>query len=125
MRKQLLTFLALFCFASFALAQEKKPITWQDIPTWKYMQSNSFQVSPDGKWIAYGNVALEADGEVILQNISDPSAEKKHSPSAQQTSPRFLLVMTGNGLPLKFTLRSLKAKQTRERKANRFETNLL
>ena len=87
MRKQLLTFLALFCFASFALAQEKKPITWQDIPTWKYMQSNSFQVSPDGKWIAYGNVALEADGEVILQNISDPSAEKKTFPIGSTNFP--------------------------------------
>jgi len=32
-KKHLLTIWALFLIASLAIAQEKKPITWQDIPT--------------------------------------------------------------------------------------------
>jgi dienelactone hydrolase len=87
MRKQLLTLWVLFFFASFAIAQEKKPITWKDIPTWKYMQGRSFKVSPDGQWIAYGMVALEADGEVILRRISDPDSLKKSFPIGSTNFP--------------------------------------
>ncbi len=75
-RKHLLTLWALFLFAGMAIAQDTKPITWKDIPTWKYMQSGSFKISPDGQWIAYGIVALEADGEVILQKINEPDSKK-------------------------------------------------
>ena len=87
MRKQLLTLWALLLFASFSIAQEKKPMTWQDIPTWKYMQSNSFKVSPDGQWIAYGIVALEADGEIIIQRLSDPDSLKKSYPIGSTNFP--------------------------------------
>lgn len=76
MRKHILS-LWLFCLVlNFAIAQDKKPMTWQDIPTWKYMQGNTFKVSPDGQWIAYGMVASEADGEVILQKVNDPESKK-------------------------------------------------
>lgn len=76
MRKHLFALWMLCLITSFAIAQEKKPITWKDIPTWKYMQSSSFEISPDGQWIAYGIVALEADGEVILQKVNDPESKK-------------------------------------------------
>ncbi|MFC3879135.1 hypothetical protein ACFOSV_03055 [Algoriphagus namhaensis] len=76
MYKKILAIWVLCFLTSFAIAQEKKPMTWQDIPTWKYMQGASFEVSPDGQWIAYGMVALEADGEVILQKVNDPESKK-------------------------------------------------
>jgi dipeptidyl aminopeptidase/acylaminoacyl peptidase len=73
------TLLWLFCFASFlAVAQETtpKPIDWKDIPSWKFMPNGSFKVSPDGQWIAYAIVALEGDGEIILQKASDDASKK-------------------------------------------------
>lgn len=76
MRKKILAIWVLCLITSFAIAQDNKPITWQDIPTWKYMQGNTFKVSPDGQWIAYGIVALEADAEVILQKVNDPDSKK-------------------------------------------------
>ena len=51
------------------------------------MQGNSFKVSPDGQWIAYGIVALEADGEVILQRIFDPDSLKKSFPIRSSNFP--------------------------------------
>ncbi|MHA7131504.1 alpha/beta hydrolase family protein [Algoriphagus namhaensis] len=76
MHKRILAFWVLCLWTSFAIAQETKPITWQDIPTWKYMQGSSFKVSPDGQWIAYGMVALEDNAEVILQKVGDPDSKK-------------------------------------------------
>ncbi|MDN3205051.1 S9 family peptidase [Algoriphagus sediminis] len=76
MRKQILFLSFLLFIGSFALAQEKKGITWQDIPTWKYMQGNSFKISPDGEWVAYGMVAVEDNGEVTLQKVGDPESKK-------------------------------------------------
>ena len=75
-KKHLLTIWALFLIASLAIAQEKKPITWQDIPTWKYMPGPAFQLSPDGQWMAYGLVQVEGDGEIILQKVGDDSSKK-------------------------------------------------
>lgn len=75
--QKLFTLFCLFCLTcSLALAQDETPkaITWKDIPTWKYMQGGTFKISPDGKWIAYGMIALEDDGEVILQYVSDPDS---------------------------------------------------
>jgi dipeptidyl aminopeptidase/acylaminoacyl peptidase len=87
MRKHIFALWMLCLITSFAIAQEKKPMTWKDIPTWKYMQSNSFKVSPDGQWIAYGIVALEADGEIILKKISDPDSLKKSFPIGSTNFP--------------------------------------
>ncbi|MDR7132033.1 dipeptidyl aminopeptidase/acylaminoacyl peptidase [Algoriphagus sp. 4150] len=77
--KRLFTFFWLFCLiCNLAIAQDEaaKPMTWKDIPTWKYMNSSSFKISPDGQWVAYGMIALEADGEVILQKVSEPDSTK-------------------------------------------------
>ena len=76
LRKHLLTFWALFLVASLAIAQDTKPITWKDIPTWKYMPGSAFRLSPDGQWMAYGLVQLEGDGELILQKVGDESSKK-------------------------------------------------
>jgi len=72
--KKFYTFLWLFALVfSAAIAQqsEVKPITWKDIPNWHYMNSGTFKISPDGKWVAYGVIALQDDATVILQKVSD------------------------------------------------------
>lgn len=78
MRKHLLVLWALCFFANLAIAQDLKPITWQDIPTWKYMNGGSFEVSPDGQWMAYTIVQLEGDGELIVQKVNDPESKKTY-----------------------------------------------
>jgi dipeptidyl aminopeptidase/acylaminoacyl peptidase len=88
MRKHLLL-IWLFCLATLvAEAQDAKPITWKDVATWKSMPSNGYKISPDGQWIAYGIVGLEADGELILQKVSDPES-KKSFPIGNTTFPIF------------------------------------
>lgn len=76
MRKILSLIACLILIASLTQAQESKPITWKDIPNWKYMPTNSFTLSPDGQWIAYGYVQLEGDGEIILQKVGEESSKK-------------------------------------------------
>lgn len=87
MRKHLLTLCILFISVSISIAQEKKPITWKDIPTWKYMQTRSFTVSPDGQWIAYGMVAVEDNGEVIIRKVSEPDSLKLSFPVGSTSFP--------------------------------------
>lgn len=75
--KKIFTLLVLFALVhSLAFAQDEKPkpITWKDIPTWHYMNSGTFKISPDGKWVAYGIVAVEDDAKVILQRVDNPDS---------------------------------------------------
>ena len=55
---------------------EPKAMSWQDVSSWRYMPSNSVNMSADGKWIAYAMVSIEGDGEIILQNVSTDSVKK-------------------------------------------------
>ncbi len=72
-----IAFVWVFCLITvLVMGQDTRPITWKDVPTWKYMQGGSFKISPDGQWVAYGVVALEGDGEVILQRVDDPAGKK-------------------------------------------------
>lgn len=44
--------------------KEKKPISWQDIPNWQYIRTNTAQHSNDGQWIAY--VSGPTQGNLVL-----------------------------------------------------------
>lgn len=76
MRKILSLFGVFFLLAISIHAQEVKPITWKDIPNWKYMPGPAFQISNDGQWVAYGLVELEGDGEIILQKVGVDSTKQ-------------------------------------------------
>lgn len=78
MRKYLLLVWLLCLTATFALAQETKPMSWKDVATWKYMPtvpSNSL-LTDSGCLCLIG---IEADGELILQKVSDPESKKNLS----------------------------------------------
>jgi dipeptidyl aminopeptidase/acylaminoacyl peptidase len=85
-------FIALFLFAwtiQLAMAQDaSKPMTWKDVATWKSMPNSGFKLSPDGQWMAYALTGLEADGELILQKVTDPST-KKTFPIGNTNFPSF------------------------------------
>ncbi|WP_296700549.1 prolyl oligopeptidase family serine peptidase [Algoriphagus sp.] len=78
MHKHLLTLWALCFLSSFVIAQELKPITWQDIPTWKYLNRGGFDISPDGQWIAYTIVQMEGDGKLYVEKAGDPESKKSY-----------------------------------------------
>ncbi len=68
---------------------EPKPMDWKDVSTWRYMPSNSVNVSADGKWAAYAIVSGEADGEIILKNLSTDSVTRYAIGSSTSPSMQF------------------------------------
>lgn len=78
MRKTLLLFWVLAFIAISTQGQDLKPITWKDIPTWKYLNRGGFDVSPDGQWIAYTIVQMEGDGKLHVQKIGDEESKKTY-----------------------------------------------
>ncbi len=72
MNKRTLLFLA--CQLSWFIpqAQEgKKPLTWQEIPSWHYIRMNGAQPSEDGKWFAYVAGPSEGDLTLTLKSTKD------------------------------------------------------
>ncbi len=57
-------------------AQEAKPLTWKDVPGFKSLAANGVEMSPDGKWVAYGIVPVDGDGELYLQKVGDTILKK-------------------------------------------------
>src|ERR1700679_2239656 len=72
--------LLLFCckYGLFAQADTAKPraMSWKDIPTWKYLNPQKVELSPDGKWLAYPLLTTEGEGELILKNTKDTATRK-------------------------------------------------
>jgi dipeptidyl aminopeptidase/acylaminoacyl peptidase len=80
----------LFIAISFtSQAQEKKAepkaMAWKDVSSWRFIPSNSVNISADGKWAAYAMVSVEGDGEIILKNITTDSL--KHYPIGGNMNP--------------------------------------
>lgn len=53
-----------------------RPISWKDVPGWKALSGNGAALSPDGKWVVYGIVPVEGDGELFLQKTGDTILKK-------------------------------------------------
>jgi dipeptidyl aminopeptidase/acylaminoacyl peptidase len=56
--------------------QDSKPISWKDVPSWKSLAPNGAIMSPDGKWVAYGIVPVDGDGDLFLQKVGDTVLKK-------------------------------------------------
>jgi hypothetical protein len=80
--------------------QEIKPITWQDIPNWRSISQNSFQMSPNGKWMVYALMPVEGDGEIIVQKTED-SQTKKSFPIGSTTFPSISFSENGKWIAFK------------------------
>ncbi|MCO6498058.1 MAG: S9 family peptidase [Chitinophagaceae bacterium] len=97
MHKVLITisfiFIALGVTAQKKADKAPKPMAWQDVGAWRYMSPFSVKFSEDGNWVAYGIVAAEGDGEVILRNIKTDSIRKY--PIGWTTGPQ--MEFTENG----------------------------
>ncbi len=70
-RKSLLFFACqLAWFTPFA-QQVKKPLSWQDIPSWQYIRTGSSQPSSDGQWFAYVSGPSQGDLTLSLRKTQD------------------------------------------------------
>ncbi|UJP63739.1 S9 family peptidase [Mongoliitalea daihaiensis] len=80
MKKYTILFTCLFLILGQVHAQnqasEPRPITWQDIPSWKSINLGTVQLSPDGQWMVHVMGMVEGDSELILQKTSDPNVKK-------------------------------------------------
>ncbi|GAB2631486.1 S9 family peptidase [Belliella aquatica] len=79
-QKMIYAFVAfLLIFNSYAQEEKApKPMDWKDIPSWKSISTNSVNISPDGKWMAYAMLQVEGDGELIIKKTDDPSYKKTY-----------------------------------------------
>ena len=77
MNKKSLLFIAcqLAWVASYA-QEHKKPLTWQDIPSWQYIRTNGAATSDDGQWLAYVSGPTQGDLTLSLRNTSDTTNYK-------------------------------------------------
>ncbi len=67
-------------------AQEKPtPLTWQDIPDWRYNRTNDATPSPDGKWLAY--ISGPTQGDLTLNLKSTTNSQIYQYPIGGQNSP--------------------------------------
>lgn len=56
--------------------QAPRPITWKDVASWKSLAPNGAVLNPNGKWVAYGIVPVDGDGELMLQKVNDTTLHK-------------------------------------------------
>src|ERR1700722_3970967 len=66
----------LFAQPDSAKPKAPRPMSWKDIPSWKYIPPQKVELSPDGKWLAWPLVTTEGDGELILKSTKDTVTRK-------------------------------------------------
>jgi hypothetical protein len=59
-----------------AAPAKPRAMNWKDIPSWKYINPQKVELSPDGKWLAYPMLTTEGEGELILKNTKDTVTRK-------------------------------------------------
>ncbi|HEV2353423.1 MAG TPA: prolyl oligopeptidase family serine peptidase, partial [Puia sp.] len=57
-------------------SRKPRPMTWKDVPAWKYISTQKVALSPDGKWLAWPLLTTEGDGELILKSTKDTTVRK-------------------------------------------------
>jgi len=62
--------LLLICCGPLLFAQPR-PMTWKDVPSWKYINPGKVELSPDGKWLAWPLLTTEGEGELIIKSVKD------------------------------------------------------
>ncbi len=67
---------ALFAQNDSSLNRAPRPMSWKDVPNWKYISPQHVELSPDGKWLASALQTTEGDGELILKSTKDTVTRK-------------------------------------------------
>src|SRR5579872_7044848 len=66
----------LFAQGDSSAAGKPRPMSWKDIPSWKYISPQRVELSPDGQWLAWPLQTTEGDGELILKSTKDTVTRK-------------------------------------------------
>ena len=82
MSKSIIAFLlllsgtTLFAQTDTASNKQRRPISWKDVSSWKYIAPTNVTLSPDGNWAAWPLLTYEGDGELIVRKIGDTLQRK-------------------------------------------------
>ncbi len=79
----------LFAQTDTAAPAKPRPMSWKDIPSWKYISPQKVELSPDGKWLAYPMLTTEGEGELILKSTKDTVTRKYPIGGDNQASFQF------------------------------------
>lgn len=70
-RKSLLFFACQLAWLTPFAQEQKKPLTWQDIPSWQYVRTSAAATSDDGNWLAYVSGPTQGDLTLSLRKTQD------------------------------------------------------
>ena len=69
---------------TLAAQSAKRPLTHKDYDSWRTISSP--QLSRDGKWLAYGLMPQDGDGELVIRNLTT-NQESRHPAGALPPPP--------------------------------------
>lgn len=69
--------------ACAGVAQQKRPLAHHDYDSWRSIMSQ--ELSPDGKFLAYGLFPQAGDGEVVIRNLA--TGQEWRQPAGQRPEP--------------------------------------
>ena len=75
--------------AAVVSPKKPRPMSWKDVPSWKYISTPSVMLSPDGKWLAWSLLTTEGDGELIVKSTADTLTRRYPIGGANQASFAF------------------------------------
>jgi dipeptidyl aminopeptidase/acylaminoacyl peptidase len=62
--------------ADSAAPKKPRPMGWKDIASWRYINPQKVELSPDGKWLAWPLQTTEGEGELIIKSTKDTVTRK-------------------------------------------------
>ena len=71
-------------------------MSWKDIPSWKYINPQKVELSPDGKWLAYPKDNNGKGEELILRAKDKDTITRKYSLGGDN-QPSFEFSKMGSG----------------------------
>src|ERR1700761_1822768 len=56
--------------------KKPRPMSWKDVPSWKFINPAKVALSPDGKWLAWPLLTTEGKGDLIIKSTKDTVTRK-------------------------------------------------
>jgi dipeptidyl aminopeptidase/acylaminoacyl peptidase len=89
----------LFAQSDSSKPKAPRPMSWKDVPSWKYIPPQKVELSPDGKWLAWPLLTTEGEGELVIKSVKDTITRKY--PVGGNGQPDFLFSEDGQWMAIK------------------------